>query len=69
MMQVLKLDDSGEGVLFQAIRCMAEEFFASRYDWDGKAGELALYGSSIGCYEDCGGRCDLKDVWPNWYKK
>jgi hypothetical protein len=64
--QVLKLEDLKDGVLFQAVRCMIGDFFAPRYKWDGRAGELALYSSSIGCYEDIGGQCDPEDVWQNW---
>jgi hypothetical protein len=68
LMQALKLEDAGNGILFQAVRCMVGEFSASQYDWDGKEGEIALYGNSMGCYEDCGGQCDLDDVWKNWWE-
>jgi hypothetical protein len=36
LMMVLKLKDSGSGILFQAVSCMVDEFLALQYDWDGK---------------------------------
>jgi hypothetical protein len=64
--QVLKLEDLRNGVLFQAVMCMAEEFIGPEHDWDGRDGELSLYCCSTGSYEDCGGQCSPKDVWRNW---
>jgi hypothetical protein len=63
--QVLQPGHLGSGILFQAARCVVGELLSS-CDWNGKAGETALYSFSMGCYEDCGGKCALKDVWPNW---
>jgi hypothetical protein len=66
LMMVLKLKDSGSGILFQAVRCMVDEFLARQYEWNGKEGETALYDLSVGNYEDDGGQCEPKDVWENW---
>jgi hypothetical protein len=66
LMMVLKLKDSGSGILFQAVRCMVDEFLARQYEWNGKEGEAALYDLSVGNYEDDGGQCEPKDVWKNW---
>jgi hypothetical protein len=66
LMQVLKPGHLENGILFQAVMCMVDEFLTQRHNWDGKKGETAIYSFSTGCYEDDGGRCAPKDVWPNW---
>jgi hypothetical protein len=63
---VLKLEIWGDGVLFQAAECTADQFMTPKYDWEGKSGETTLYSCSLGCHEDEGGRCRLTDVFPNW---
>jgi hypothetical protein len=66
LMMVLKPGYLGNGILFQAVMCMVDEFLTQRHNWDGKEGETALYSFSIGDHEDDGGQCEPQDVWTNW---